>query len=124
MPMVADPQPTRMRLSVLPSMTGGLPASTITLEPPKAGEVLVEMTASGMCHSDDHARTGDLPAITPLIGGHEGAGIVLEVGEGVTSVAPGDHVVFSFVPSCGHCPSCADELTRTARASQPPEERP
>ncbi len=81
---------------------------TITLDPPRAGEVLVEMAASGMCHSDDHARTGDLPAITPLIGGHEGAGIVVEVGPGVHTVAPGDHVVFSFVPTCGHCPSCAD----------------
>ncbi len=80
----------------------------IELDPPKGGEVLVEMVASGMCHSDDHAVTGDLPAITPLIGGHEGAGIVMEVGEGVTSVAPGDHVVFSFVPACGRCPSCAD----------------
>ena len=81
---------------------------TIELDPPKAGEVLVELVASGMCHSDDHASTGDLPAITPLIGGHEGAGIVMEVGEGVTSVEPGDHVVFSFVPACGQCPSCAD----------------
>ena len=81
---------------------------TIELDPPKAGEVLVELVASGMCHSDDHAKTGDLPAITPLIGGHEGAGIVMEVGEGVTSVEPGDHVVFSFVPACGQCPSCAD----------------
>jgi NDMA-dependent alcohol dehydrogenase len=81
---------------------------TIELDPPRAGEVLVELTASGMCHSDDHAVTGDLPAITPLIGGHEGAGTVVEVGEGVTSVAPGDHVVFSFVPACGQCPSCAD----------------
>jgi NDMA-dependent alcohol dehydrogenase len=80
----------------------------IELDPPKAGEVLVELVASGMCHSDDHAVTGDLPAITPLIGGHEGAGIVREVGGGVTSVAPGDHVVFSFVPACGRCPSCAD----------------
>ena len=80
----------------------------IELDPPKAGEVLVEMVASGLCHSDDHARTGDLPAVTPLIGGHEGSGVVLEVGEGVTSVAPGDHVVFSFVPACGRCPSCAD----------------
>ena len=80
----------------------------IELDPPKAGEVLVEMVASGLCHSDDHARTGDLPAITPLIGGHEGSGVVLEVGDGVTSVAPGDHVVFSFVPACGRCPSCAD----------------
>jgi len=81
---------------------------TITLDPPKAGEVLVEMVASGMCHSDDHTRTGDLPAIQPLIGGHEGSGIVKEVGPNVTTVAPGDHVVFSFVPACGHCPSCAD----------------
>ena len=81
---------------------------TITLDPPKAGEVLVEMVASGMCHSDDHARTSDLPAVTPLIGGHEGSGIVMEVGEGVTRVKPGDHVVFSFVPACGHCISCAD----------------
>ena len=59
-----------------------------------------------MCHSDDHIVTGDLPGITPIIGGHEGAGVVLEVGEGVTRLAPGDHVVFSFVPACGHCPSC------------------
>ena len=80
---------------------------TIELDPPKAGEVLVELTASGMCHSDDHIVTGDLPGITPIIGGHEGAGVVLEVGEGVTRLAPGDHVVFSFVPACGHCPSCA-----------------
>jgi S-(hydroxymethyl)glutathione dehydrogenase/alcohol dehydrogenase len=89
--------------------TGGTwSVEEIELDPPKAGEVLVEMVASGMCHSDDHARTGDLPAVTPLIGGHEGSGIVMEVGEGVTSVAPGDHVVFSFVPACGRCQSCAD----------------
>ena len=94
--------------AVLWEQGGPWSVETITLDPPKAGEVLVEMTASGMCHSDDHARTGDLPAITPLIGGHEGAGIVMEVGEGVTRVAPGDHVVFSFVPACGHCQSCAD----------------
>jgi NDMA-dependent alcohol dehydrogenase len=80
----------------------------IELDRPKAGEVLVELTASGMCHSDEHAVTGDMPVVTPLIGGHEGAGVVLEVGEGVRRVAPGDHVVFSFVPACGYCPSCAD----------------
>ena len=80
----------------------------IELDPPKAGEVLVEMVASGMCHSDDHARTADLPTLLPLIGGHEGAGIVLEVGPGVTKVAPGDHIVFSFVPACGRCQPCAD----------------
>ncbi len=80
---------------------------TIELDPPKAGEVLVELHASGMCHSDEHLVTGDLPGALPMIGGHEGAGVVLEVGEGVTNVAPGDHVVFSFVPACGQCPSCA-----------------
>lgn len=89
--------------------TGGTwSVEEIELDPPKAGEVLVEMVASGLCHSDDHARTGDLPAVTPLIGGHEGSGIVLEVGEGVSRVKPGDHVVFSFVPACGHCQPCAD----------------
>ena len=82
----------------------------IELDPPKAGEVLVKMIASGMCHSDEHLVTGDLAGATaplPTIGGHEGAGIVMEVGPGVFSVAPGDHVVFGFVPACGKCPSCA-----------------
>jgi S-(hydroxymethyl)glutathione dehydrogenase/alcohol dehydrogenase len=79
----------------------------IELDPPKAGEVLVSLVASGMCHSDEHLVTGDLPAPLPLIGGHEGAGVVEEVGPGVTSVQPGDHVVFGFIPSCGRCPSCS-----------------
>lgn len=82
----------------------------IELDPPKAGEVLVKIIASGMCHSDEHLVTGDLAGATPeppLIGGHEGAGIVMEVGAGVFSVVAGDHVVFGFVPACGRCPSCA-----------------
>jgi NDMA-dependent alcohol dehydrogenase len=82
----------------------------IELDPPKAGEVLVKIIASGMCHSDEHLVTGDLAGATPeppLIGGHEGAGVVLEVGAGVFSLVPGDHVVFGFVPACGRCPSCA-----------------
>ncbi len=93
--------------AVLRELGGTWNVETITLDPPKAGEVLVELHASGMCHSDEHLVTGDLAAALPIIGGHEGAGVVLEVGEGVTHVAPGDHVVFSFVPSCGQCPSCA-----------------
>ena len=60
-----------------------------------------------MCHSDEHVVTGDLPFQLPIIGGHEGAGVVEEVGEGVSWLAPGDHVVFGFVPSCGRCPSCS-----------------
>ena len=79
----------------------------IELDAPGPGEVLVEMHASGMCHSDEHVVTGDLPFELPVIGGHEGAGVVLEVGAGVTNVAPGDHVVFGFVPACGTCPSCS-----------------
>jgi S-(hydroxymethyl)glutathione dehydrogenase/alcohol dehydrogenase len=79
----------------------------IELDPPKEGEVLVRIAASGMCHSDEHLVTGDIAAILPLIGGHEGAGVVEEVGPGVTNLAPGDHVVFGFVPACGQCPPCA-----------------
>jgi NDMA-dependent alcohol dehydrogenase len=80
---------------------------TITLDPPKEGEVLVRIAASGMCHSDEHLRTGDLGGVYPIIGGHEGAGVVEEVGPGVHDLAPGDHVVFGFIPACGKCPTCA-----------------
>ena len=82
----------------------------IELDPPQTGEVLVKLAASGMCHSDEHLVTGDLAGATaepPCIGGHEGAGVVLEVGPGVFSLAPGDHVVFGFIPACGRCASCA-----------------
>ncbi len=79
----------------------------IDLDPPGHGEVLVKIAASGMCHSDEHLVTGDLPFALPIIGGHEGAGVVQEVGEGVSWLAPGDHVVFGFIPSCGRCPSCS-----------------
>ena len=90
----------------------------IELDPPRAGEVLVKLAASGLCHSDEHLVTGDmvLDQATadalglkqlPIIGGHEGAGEVVEVGPNVTTLAPGDHVVLSFIPACGRCPSCA-----------------
>jgi NDMA-dependent alcohol dehydrogenase len=76
------------------------------LDDPKVGEVLVRLMASGMCHSDEHVRTGDSKTPLPIVAGHEGAGIVEAVGPGVTSLSPGDHVVSSFIPSCGRCPSC------------------
>jgi S-(hydroxymethyl)glutathione dehydrogenase/alcohol dehydrogenase len=79
----------------------------IELDPPKETEVLVRIAASGLCHSDEHLVTGDLPFELPIIGGHEGAGVVEEVGPGVLSVKPGDHVVFGFIPACGRCPSCS-----------------
>ena len=82
----------------------------IELDPPKAGEVLVKLAASGLCHSDEHVLTGDLAGAAPeppMIGGHEGSGVVMEVGEGVTTLRPGDHVVFGFIPACGRCEWCA-----------------
>ena len=79
----------------------------IELDPPKAGEVLVTMGGSGLCHSDEHVLTGDLPWPLPMIGGHEGAGVVEEVGPGVTGLASGDRVIFSFLPVCGRCRACA-----------------
>jgi NDMA-dependent alcohol dehydrogenase len=83
----------------------------LDLDPPKAGEVLVRFVASGLCHSDDHLRTGDIPVRYPIVGGHEGAGIVEEVGAGVTRLQPGDHIVCSFLPVCGHCRFCARGLS-------------
>lgn len=79
----------------------------IDLDPPTDGEVLVAWAATGLCHSDEHVRTGDLPTPLPMIGGHEGAGIVQEVGPGVPDLAPGDHVVASFLPVCGRCRFCS-----------------
>jgi S-(hydroxymethyl)glutathione dehydrogenase/alcohol dehydrogenase len=73
---------------------------------PQAGEVMVRMKAAGVCHSDLHVMKGDLPMPTPIILGHEGAGIVEAVGPGVTSVAPGDHVIPIWRSSCGRCDYC------------------
>ncbi len=74
--------------------------------PPQAGEVTVRMKAAGVCHSDLHVMKGDLPMPAPIILGHEGAGVVEEVGAGVTSVAPGDHVIPIWRASCGRCDYC------------------
>ena len=79
----------------------------IEVDDPKANEVLVNWKVAGMCHSDEHLTTGDLPFALPIIGGHEGAGVVEAVGEGVSWLEVGDHVVFGFIPSCGRCPSCS-----------------
>ena len=79
----------------------------LELDPPGDGEVLLSWEATGLCHSDEHVRTGDLPAPLPILGGHEGAGVVQEVGAGVRDLKPGDHVVASFLPACGRCRFCA-----------------
>ena len=77
------------------------------LPDPKAGQVLIRFVAAGLCHSDMHLQTGDLPVPLPYVGGHEGAGLIEAVGPGVSRVATGDHVVCSFLPACGHCRWCA-----------------
>ena len=91
----------------------------VEVDGPQAGEVLVEWKAAGLCHSEEHMITGDMAPpeemweaagidnLWPLIGGHEGAGVVLDVGPNVKSVAVGDHVSASFVPSCGRCRYCS-----------------
>ena len=78
----------------------------VELDPPRANEVLIKYVASGVCHSDVSIHQGFLPRDYPLILGHEGAGIIERVGEGVTAVQPGDHVVLGFIPSCGTCKWC------------------
>lgn len=79
----------------------------IEIGEPHAHEIKIRMEAAGMCHSDHHLVTGGIPmAGFPILGGHEGAGVVDAVGEGVTDFEVGDHVVLSFIPSCGKCPSC------------------
>jgi alcohol dehydrogenase (nicotinoprotein) len=79
----------------------------LDLDGPREGEVLIRYTHAGLCHSDIHIAHGDLPARLPMVLGHEGAGVIEEVGVGVTRVAPGDHVVCSFIPNCGVCRYCA-----------------
>jgi S-(hydroxymethyl)glutathione dehydrogenase/alcohol dehydrogenase len=91
----------------------------VDIDPPGNREVRVRMVYAGMCHSDEHLRTGDIsaspevlallgvPSMFPVVGGHEGSGVVTEVGTNVTQVALGDHVAVSFIPSCGTCHWCA-----------------
>ncbi|GAA4371823.1 NDMA-dependent alcohol dehydrogenase [Agromyces bauzanensis] len=80
----------------------------LELDDPKHGEVLIKLSASGLCHSDEHILTGDMPVPAhPYIGGHEGAGVVEQVGPGVESLKVGDHVVLSFIPACGRCKMCS-----------------
>jgi S-(hydroxymethyl)glutathione dehydrogenase/alcohol dehydrogenase len=78
----------------------------VRLDPPKAGEVRVQVGAAGVCHSDLHVRNLEWDVPLPLVMGHEGAGVVTEVGAGVTSVSEGDHVILCWEPACGRCRAC------------------
>lgn len=85
---------------------GKYSVENVTLDPPKAGEIRVKMGATGVCHSDLSVVNGVLPLPLPLVLGHEGAGVVDELGPGVTGLEVGDHVVLAFVPCCGSCHAC------------------
>src|SRR6266851_939859 len=97
----------KTRAAVLRGVGQDFEITELDLDPPKTGEVLIRYVAAGLCHSDEHLRHGDIVPRFPLVGGHEGAGIVEEVGPGVSRVKPGDHVVCSFIPSCGFCRWCS-----------------
>ena len=71
-----------------------------------AGDVHIKLVSSGVCHSDVSAQNGTIPSGTPVVLGHEGAGIVQEVGDAVTELVAGDHVIVSFTPACRHCTMC------------------
>jgi NDMA-dependent alcohol dehydrogenase len=112
----------KTRAAVLHGVGQPWSVEEIELDAPGPGEVLVKTAFAGLCHSDEHLVTGDmvppqelldlLPGgtIFPIVGGHEGSGVVVAVGQGVTKVAPGDHVSCSFVPACGVCRPCAEGM--------------
>ncbi len=108
-----------MQVKAAVAYQAGAPLSieTVTLAGPKAGEVLVEIKASGVCHTDAFTLSGDDPeGIFPAILGHEGAGVVVEVGAGVTSVKPGDHVIPLYTPECRQCEYCLSQKTNLCQA--------
>ena len=89
-----------------------LKVETVQLEGPKPGEVLVDIKSTGVCHTDEYTRSGaDPEGLFPSVLGHEGAGVVVEVGEGVTSVAVGDHVIPLYTPECRQCEYCLNPKT-------------
>ena len=109
----------KSRAAVCSGLNEPWKSEELEIDAPHAHEVRVQMAYAGMCHSDEHIRTGDISAdpevlavfgvesMFPCVGGHEGAGVVVEVGEGVDTVAVGDHVAASFIPACGTCFWCA-----------------
>src|SRR5207302_2050289 len=94
-----------------------LEVATVKLDGPKAGEVLVEIKATGICHTDEFTRSGaDPEGLFPAILGHEGAGVVVDIGAGVTSVKRGDHVIPLYMPECRQCPACLSRKTNLCTA--------
>src|SRR5687768_10267707 len=98
--------PMQATAAVLYEVKQPLVVEDVEVLEPGPHEVLVRFAASGVCHSDLHVITGDMPHPLPVVLGHEGAGVIERVGPGVTWVKPGDHVVTSYIPSCGRCSYC------------------
>src|SRR5258707_32090 len=115
-------RPMKTRAAVAFAPRQPLEIVELDLEGPRAGEVLIEIMATGICHTDAYTLDGlDSEGIFPSILGHEGAGIVREVGAGVTSVKPGDHVIPLYTPECRQCKSCLSQKTNlctSIRATQ------
>ena len=104
---MSSSESVQMRAVVLREPGRPVSTETVMLAPPRRGEVLVRVVAAGVCHSDVHLADGQLgPGRWPMVLGHEGAGVVEAVGEGVDAVSIGDHVAFCFVPACGFCQAC------------------
>jgi S-(hydroxymethyl)glutathione dehydrogenase/alcohol dehydrogenase len=107
----------QVRAAVAHKAKEPLTIETVELDGPKAGEVLVEIKATGICHTDEFTRSGaDPEGLFPAILGHEGAGIVVDIGPGVTSVRKGDHVIPLYTPECRQCPSCLSRKTNLCTA--------
>jgi S-(hydroxymethyl)glutathione dehydrogenase/alcohol dehydrogenase len=107
----------QVRAAVAHKAGAPLSVETVRLEGPKAGEVLVEVKATGVCHTDEFTLSGaDSEGLFPAILGHEGAGVVVDTGPGVTSVKKGDHVIPLYVPECRQCKSCLSRKTNLCTA--------
>jgi S-(hydroxymethyl)glutathione dehydrogenase/alcohol dehydrogenase len=114
----------RIRAAVLEEFAKPLVVQEVDLAEPKAGEVLVRLVACGVCHTDLYTASGvDPSGYAPTVLGHEGAGVVEAVGEGVASVAPGDHVVTLFSPQCRECEHCRDPRTNLCLAIREQQNR-
>jgi NDMA-dependent alcohol dehydrogenase len=106
------PVPVETRGAIIREAPGKFEVVDLVSDDPRPGEIQVKLAASGMCHSDDHLATGDIPvAHYPMAGGHEGAGVVTAVGTNTKGFKEGDHVVFSFLPACGRCRWCASGMS-------------
>ena len=106
----------KINAAVLRKTGAEISVEELELESPRTAEVLVELKASGICHSDYHVVTGDAGHELPVVLGHEGAGIVKEIGEGVSTLKAGDHVALSWIPFCGNCYLCMHGKTNLCKA--------